>query len=104
MIEIRGFKEKLLVANDISDSFNPYIAFLAINRQAVIDFYDKCIEWQRRWGKEAYGFTITMPCGKEWRFRAVSDIPFGDLPCPCGRPDHYLIKYEEGLDGRRYCT
>ncbi len=97
MIEIRGFKGRIQVNEDMFQLFNPYTALWAVDRQAVIDLHDKCTEWQRKWRKDVCGFTITMPCGNEWRFRAISDILFGDMPCSCGRPDHYLIKYKEAL-------
>lgn len=44
-----------------------------------------------------YGFTITMPCcGYEQRFILPNDIPYSDMPCPCGAKDHYVVKLDAG--------
>ena len=37
--------------------------------------------------------SIRMPCGNEKEFVSHDDIPFGALPCPCGRKDHFFVKY-----------
>lgn len=37
--------------------------------------------------------TLVLPCGYGETFMAYDDIPRTDLPCPCGDPDHYLIRY-----------
>lgn len=37
---------------------------------------------------------IEMPCGSRIEYWAYSDIPEVDVPCPCGNPNHWLIKYE----------
>jgi len=37
--------------------------------------------------------TITLPCGGQATYRTVDDIPLVDVPCPCGDPNHWLIKY-----------
>lgn len=79
----------------------PFIAVEAINRQVMVDLLNRCVGLQRYRGREIYGFVITMPCGSEMQFIKEDDIPFDDLPCPCGRADHYVIKYEESLNDRR---
>ena len=28
-------------------------------------------------------------------YRTADDIPLVDVPCPCGDPNHWLIRYEE---------
>ena len=33
---------------------------------------------------------FSMPCGTSVCLR---DIPKDDVPCPCGDPTHYLVKY-----------
>ncbi len=36
-------------------------------------------------------------CGGEGIYRTADDIPLVDVPCPCGDPNHWLIKWEEEL-------
>lgn len=35
------------------------------------------------------------PCGGSATYRTIDDIPLVDVPCPCGDPNHWLIKYTE---------
>jgi len=69
----------------------PFTAMIATDRQAVLDLLD---EVKAIRGKDGY-FEITMHCGYSQRFEKHEDIPFEDLPCPCGKSDYYLIKYKE---------
>lgn len=39
-------------------------------------------------------FTIGLPCGKTITCKTLEDIPLEDLPCPCGDPNHWLIRWE----------
>lgn len=39
-------------------------------------------------------FTIKMPCGEAIACEALEDIPLVDVPCPCGNPNHWLIRWE----------
>lgn len=36
---------------------------------------------------------LEMPCGEKMEFTR-NNIPDIDIPCPCGNPDHSMIKYE----------
>ena len=39
---------------------------------------------------------VGMPdCGGSAVYDTVNDIPLVDVPCPCGDPRHWLIKYED---------
>lgn len=38
---------------------------------------------------------INMPCGQKITYEKSSDIPWESVPCPCGNPKHWVIKYEE---------
>ena len=73
--------------------FPSYTGILATNRQAILDLLDSCIKLQTERGVEPCGFMITMPCGYELQIKNQDDIPSEDLPCGCGRADHYLIRY-----------
>lgn len=40
-------------------------------------------------------FTITSPCGNSITYPDIDDIPMADVPCPCGNPNHWFVKYTE---------
>ena len=76
----------------------PYTAMVATDRQAVLDLMDECRGRQIILGRiQSYAFEITMPCGYSKKFEEHSDIPLGELPCPCGQKGHYLIRYTKGV-------
>jgi len=97
MIGIRGFEGRIAISECAYVPDKPFGAIRAIDRQALVELLHKCTELQRKRGGDVGGFTITMPCGCERRFTNNCDIPFEDLPCPCGRDDHYFIQYGEVL-------
>ena len=39
--------------------------------------------------------TITLDCGKKVIYQTFQDIPNEDVPCPCGNPKHWLLKFKE---------
>lgn len=84
-MKIRGFGDTLQINESLYEPDKPLWAIFASNRQTLVDLLDKCKD----------GFTITMPCGYERRFREYDDIPVDDLPCPCGQEERYLIKYKK---------
>ena len=94
-MEIKGFEGRIEVSDCEFVPDKPFGAVRAIDRQALIDLLDRCVTLQQKRGGEIYGFTITMPCGYERQFTNHCDIPFEDLPCHCGRDDHYLIQYKK---------
>ncbi len=65
------------------------VACNPVDRQAMLD-YLAIIKEQVL---DSEGLTISLPCGGEKDFGVPENIPFEDLPCPCGRPDHWLIRY-----------
>ena len=36
---------------------------------------------------------VLMPCGKKFRFNSADEVPKENLRCPCGHPDHWIVKY-----------
>ena len=34
-----------------------------------------------------------QPCGSTVSYKTYDDIPETDVPCPCGNPKHWLIRY-----------
>ena len=51
-----------------------------------------CIGWFIR-KKGAPVLRFDMPCGEIVEYKKWGDVPDGDIPCPCGDPNHFLIKY-----------
>ena len=43
--------------------------------------------------EDAPVLSITEPCGNSVEYAEIEDIPLVDVPCTCGNPDHYFIKY-----------
>jgi len=37
-----------------------------------------------------------MPCGETVVYETPDDVPLIDVPCPCGDPDHWLVKWGRG--------
>ena len=42
-----------------------------------------------------YPYLIIMPCGYKLEYKNFDDIPEEDVSCPCGNPNHWLIRYED---------
>lgn len=38
---------------------------------------------------------LEAPCGHRVEYRDFADVPREDVPCPCGDPNHWIIKYED---------
>jgi hypothetical protein len=36
---------------------------------------------------------LFMPCGARERYTAFDDVPWQSVRCPCGHPQHWLIRY-----------
>jgi len=72
----------------------PYAA-LSGKREDIIELLEAMLKMQRKYNQPEIGFTITMPCGYEQSFRESGDIPMEDLPCPCGKPERFLIKLDK---------
>jgi len=41
-----------------------------------------------------YPVTVEMPCGVKRVYDDLSFVPLVDTPCPCGNPDHWLVRWE----------
>jgi len=44
-------------------------------------------------GKELWPHIVRMPCGNEQRFDNFLNLPVEDIPCPCGNPNHYIVRF-----------
>jgi len=38
-----------------------------------------------------------MPCGYEYTILNIVDLPKSDMPCSCGNPEHWFVKYKIGI-------
>ena len=38
---------------------------------------------------------IQMSCGHQVTYKTKDDIPDTDVPCPCGDPTHWFIRYQD---------
>ena len=77
-------------------------AIRAKNRQALIDFIHRSIDSKPFTGREnewllCVGLSSEhLACeGLSIGYKTEADIPYHSVPCPCGNPKHWLIKYEE---------
>ena len=43
--------------------------------------------------EDAPVLSITEPCGNSVEYAEIEDIPLVDIPCTCGNPNHYFIRY-----------
>lgn len=95
-MEVRGFEGRIEIGDERQLTPDaPFTAVNADNRQALKDLLDNVRELQKKRGGVSGALTITMPCGGVWTIKTYSDIPFGDLPCPCGADGHYLMRYKK---------
>lgn len=73
----------------------------ATNRQALIDVINQFVNsafFDGTKNKIYYlhvGFQGEGNCGGQADYKTEADIPYHSVPCPCGNPKHWLIKYEE---------
>jgi len=63
---------------------------------------DSIKEYIRRYGDRVhfdYSLGVLVidldPCGGHATYKTWADIPDHDVPCPCGDPTHWLIRYRD---------
>lgn len=79
---------------DFPKDNEPYTA-LSGKRGNIVALLGAILTEQQERNLPKEGFTITMPCGYEQSFGESGDIPMEDLPCPCGKPERFLIKLDK---------
>ena len=47
-------------------------------------------------GRNFKHIKVTLPCGEKLWYPTAESVPVKDVPCPCGDPNHWLIKYGDG--------
>lgn len=38
--------------------------------------------------------SLDLPCGEHYECKDYEDLPYESVPCTCGDPGHWFIKYE----------
>jgi hypothetical protein len=41
--------------------------------------------------------SIQMPCEEVYEFETIWDFPLYDVPCVCGDPDHWVVRWEANI-------
>jgi hypothetical protein len=56
----------------------------------------RTLEEARQDIERGYGFPqiAYMSCGNRWRLGSIEDVPIQNIPCPCGNPNHWLVRYD----------
>jgi hypothetical protein len=74
---------------------------LEIRVGEVESFYGICLQYSLGCRDDTFGafeslwpYTIKMPCGSEMVIQNRAEFPIDDVPCPCGNPNHWMIKNE----------
>ena len=80
-------------------------AVLAPNRQALIATINNLVDSAQLRGGEGKVYLHVELAGKQLGCEGSSadyvtevDVPYQSVPCTCGNPQHWLIKYEEEAD------
>lgn len=57
--------------------------------------YELLEAMQNQEGKEnVFPMTIEMPCDLAYLFTRYEQFPEKSLPCGCGDPEHWVVKYQ----------
>ncbi len=40
-----------------------------------------------------FPFDFKMPCGFLGKYQSLDEVPLEDVPCPCGNPQHWFVRY-----------
>ena len=76
------------------------VALQVTNRQALIDYIDGIagVKGMPQDGillhVELFGEQLGCDGGFA-DYKTISELPYQSVPCPCGNPKHWLIKYDE---------
>lgn len=69
------------------------VAVWATNRKMLIDMCNSVIG-QVGISEDMVYLHIESECGSV-DYKTEDDVPSHSVPCPCGNPEHWLIKYKE---------
>jgi hypothetical protein len=89
------FFERVVMQELMINPKDEVCAVKATNRQALV-------EWMKENNidvSETNYIHIELSgkecCGGVLDCKTIDDVPYHSVPCPCGNPKHWLIKYEE---------
>jgi hypothetical protein len=56
----------------------------------------KTIDEAKKDIERGYGFPqiLYMSCGHKMKFISAEKLPNQNIPCPCGNPSHWIVKYD----------
>ncbi len=81
-------------------------AIKATNREVLIDQINKFVDSSSFMGVGDKTYLHVELSGEQLGCEGCSadyateaDMPYHSIPCVCGNPKHWLIKYEENLEG-----
>ncbi len=43
--------------------------------------------------REFFPLRTELPCGNVAEYQTLDDVPMTDVPCPCGDPAHWFVRY-----------
>lgn len=79
------------------DTENTIIEFgvKATNREVFVNKINEIIKKMPSQGLHAQKpvFEVTLSCGENKIYQEIKDIPSESVPCSCGNPTHFFIKY-----------
>lgn len=52
------------------------------------------LEYLTRKGRLEFPITVVMPCKNTITFKDLENMPNVDVPCKCGEPGRYFLKYD----------
>ena len=88
-VKVEPKKKRPVVLRPISVGF--LIRYKSVRKYVRQKFLDH-VETQRQPDQEKALYT-KLPCGLEYVF-TYETFPEDTMPCECGNPDHFVVKYE----------
>lgn len=67
---------------------------IAPSKKALLEWFDRHHIYLRPSLSDDF-MAVYTPCGSTVIYKNRDDIPDHSVPCPCGNPKHWIIKYEE---------
>ena len=74
----------------------------ALTKQVLVDAVKRYVSDKKRqfpkvrFPKPDIVLSLTIDsCGSTVNYKTFDDIPSQDVPCPCGNPNHWMIRYRD---------
>ena len=87
--------DNLILSTDSLAENAIHCGLLANSKQRMIELHEahKLDEYVG----DVYFLRLDMPCGEVLELKSVYDLPEHTLPCSCGNPNHFFVKYEDEI-------